>query len=394
MIPRDIEPRLKQLARQFPAVLLLGPRQCGKTTLMRHFVDARYFDLEKPSDLQVFSGDIEYALQHLLQNRKGPLILDEAQTLPALFPVLRAMIDESRRKSGRFFLLGSVSPDLLKNISESLAGRVGILELTPFLFSEVAGRRGVRLESLWLRGGYPDAFLARDADAWAAWHEGYLRTFIERDVARHRLNLSSTTVRRLMMMLAHSHGGLLNASNLGRSLGHSYHTIQNLLDLFVGYFLVRRLEPYHANVGKRLVKAAKIYIRDSGVLHHLLGIHTADQLLTSPARGNSFEGFMIQQIAALEALQRPSSGFYFFRTHTGAEIDLIIDRGQRRIGLEFKSGVVIEPRDWAHLQSGIDDGVIHRGVVVYNGTRHFAVNDKISVVPAAQVLVAGVGLER
>ncbi|TLY63038.1 MAG: ATP-binding protein, partial [Gammaproteobacteria bacterium] len=328
MIPRAAESGLKKLAGQFPAVLLLGPRQCGKTTLMRHFVDARYFDLERPSDLQVFSGDIEYALQNL----KDPLILDEAQTLPALFPVLRSVIDDGRRKNGRFFLLGSVSPELLKSISESLAGRVGILELTPFIYSEVAGRRGVKLETLWLRGGYPDAFLARDSESWRAWHESYLRTFIERDIARHQLKLSAVEVRRLLTMLAHSHGGLLNYSTLGRSLGYSYHTIQNILDLFVGYFLVRRLQPYHANVEKRLVKAPKVYLRDSGMVHYLLGIGTADQLLTSPARGNSFEGFMIQQIVALEELQRSGSGFYFFRTHSGAEIDLLIDRGRQRIG--------------------------------------------------------------
>jgi hypothetical protein len=382
MIPRSTEPALKALAAQFPAVILLGPRQCGKTTLVRHFMDGRYFDLERPADLQVFSGDIEYALQNL----KEPLILDEAQNLPALFPVLRSVIDQARRKNGRFFLLGSVSPDLLTNISESLAGRVGILELTPFIYSEIAGRRGMKLENLWLRGGYPDALLARDPASWQAWQESYLRTFIERDIARHQLNLSPAEVRRLLTMLAHSHGGLLNYSTLGRSLGYSYHTIQNILDLFAGYFLIRRLQPYHANVKQRLVKAPKVYLRDSGILHYLLGIGTADQLLTSPGRGNSFEGFMIQQIAALEELQRSGSQFYFFRTHSGAEIDLLIDRGSQRVGFEFKGGVATDADDWKHLQAGIDDGVIHRGYVVYNGTREFPVCDKISVIPAAQIL--------
>lgn len=382
MIPRNAEPRLKQLASQFPAVIMLGPRQCGKTTLARHFIDARYFDLEKPSDLQVFSGDIEYALRQL----KGPLILDEAQTLPQLFPVLRSLIDESRRSHGRFILLGSVSPELVRNISETLAGRVGILELTPFLFSEVAGRRGVKLETLWIRGGFPDAFLAGDAQHWQGWQESYVRTFVERDVARHRLTLSSTEVRRLMTMLAHSHGGVLNYSSLGRSLGYSYHTVQSLLDLLEGYFLIRRLPPYHANVGKRLVKAPKAYIRDSGMLHHLLGIRDLEALVTSPARGNSFEGFMIEQIVSLENLHRSGSTFYFFRTHAGAEIDLLVDRGQTRIGFEFKAGVATTPADWAHLQTGITDKVIDRGILVYNGTRTFAANDNIRVVPAAEIL--------
>ena len=315
--------------------------------------------------------------------------MDEAQTLPALFPVLRSVIDEARKKHGRFFLLGSVSPNLLTSISESLAGRVGILELTPFIYSEVAGRRGMKLENLWLRGGYPDALLARNPADWHAWQESYLRTFIERDIARHQLNLSSSEVRRLLTMLAHSHGGLLNYSTLGRSLGYSYHTIQNILDLFVGYYLIRRLQPFHANVKRRLVKAPKVYLRDNGILHYLLGISTPDQLLTSPARGNSFEGFMIQQIAALENLRHPDSSFYFFRTHSGSEIDLLIDRGSQRVGFEFKVGVATDADDWKHLQAGIDEGVIHRGHVVYNGAREFSVSDKISVVPATRILSGG-----
>jgi uncharacterized protein len=384
MLARNAELQLKKLATHFPAVILLGPRQCGKTTLARHFVAGRYFDLEKPSDLQVFSGDIEYALRQL----KGPLILDEAQTLPALFPVLRSLIDESRRANGRFFLLGSVSPELVRNISETLAGRVGILELTPFLYAEVAGRRAVKLETLWQRGGFPDAFLARSDEQWQEWQEGYLRTFVERDVARHRLTISSAEVRRLMTMLAHAHGGILNYSNLGRSLGYSHHTVQNLLDLLEGYFLVRRLAPYHANLGKRLVKAPKAYIRDTGLLHYLLGIGNLDALFTSPARGNSFEGFLIEQIIALEKLHAPGSNFYFFRTYTGAEIDLLIDRGQSRIGFEFKTGVAIAPRDWVHLQAGIADGVIDKGIVVYNGTRSFAANEHIRVVPASELLTS------
>lgn len=384
MITRSAESRLKRLAADFPAVMMLGPRQCGKTTLARHFVDGRYFDLEKPSDLQVFTGDIEYALRQL----KGPLILDEAQTLPALFPVLRSLIDESRRSYGRFLLLGSVSPELVRSMSETLAGRVGVLELTPFLLPEVAGRRGVKLETLWLRGGFPDAFLARDADQWQRWQESYVRTFVERDVARHRVTLSSSEVRRLMTMLAHSHGGVVNYSSLGRSLGYSYHTVQSLLDLLEGYFLVRRLAPYHANLRKRLVKAPKAYVRDSGILHHLLGIRDLDALVTSPARGSSFEGFMIEQIISLENLHRSGSGFYFFRTHAGAEIDLLIDRGQTRIGFEFKAGVATTQTDWAHLQAGIADKVIDRGIVVYNGTRTFAASDKIRVVPAAEILIA------
>jgi predicted AAA+ superfamily ATPase len=308
------------------------------------------------------------------------------QALPALFPVLRALVDEARLQRGRYYLLGSVNPELLRDIAESLAGRVGIVELTPFLYAEAARRRGVTIDSLWLRGGFPDALLARGAEAWDAWHESYLRTFIERDVARQRLRVDAAGIRRLMGMLAHSHAGLLNYSNLGRALGLSYHTVQNLLDLLEGHFLVRRLAPFHANLGKRLVRAAKVYIRDSGLLHHLLGVSSAEALLTSPARGNSFEGFMVEQVIALERLQRPASQFWFLRAHTGMEIDLIIDRGTSRLGLEFKAGVAVEPRDWAHLRSGIDSGIIQRGCVVYHGARAFDASPGIRVLPAVRLL--------
>jgi uncharacterized protein len=383
MIRREAEAPLRALAQEFPAVLLLGPRQCGKTTLVRHYLDAAYLDLERPSDMQLFAADVEYGLREL----RTPVILDEAQTLPALFPVLRSLIDESRSKKGSWFLLGSVSPELLRGISESLAGRVGILELTPFTLREIESRRGATLAALWLKGAYPDAFLARDAAAASAWRENYLKTFIERDVARHRLTLTALEMRRLVTLLANMQGGLLNASELGRALGYSYHAVQRALDLLEAYFVLRRLPPWHANLGKRLVKTPKVYLRDSGLLHELLGIHGADALHVSPARGRSFEGFMIEQIATYERLRRPGSQFYFFRTATGVEIDLLIDRGTRRIGIEFKAGVAIEPRDSRHLRLALDDGVIDHGYVVYLGERAFSVADRIDAVPASQALL-------
>ncbi len=382
MIKRQAENMLKELSLQFPAVLILGPRQCGKTTLAKYFLEGEYFDLERPSDQQVFLDDIEFALTRF----ETPLILDEAQTLPELFPVLRSMIDLDRKQSGRYFLLGSVNPVLVKHISESLAGRVGIIELTPFLFSEISDLN-INLSDIWLKGGFPDALKETEESKWQRWQENYIRTFIERDIPRYGVKTSPIQIRRMMGMLAHQHGGLFNASELGRSLGVSYHTIRSHLDLMEGHFLIRRLPPYFPNIKKRIVKSPKIYIRDSGVLHYLLGVSNERSLLESPKRGNSWEGFMIEQIISREMLQKTGSLFYFYRTHAGAEIDLIIDRGSERIGYEFKCSVSIGKKDYANLKAGIDDGIIHKGFTVYMGERSFPVSDQIRVVQGEKLLL-------
>ena len=215
MISRLAEKLIHELAEQFPVVLILGPRQCGKTTLAKHFLDAEYFDLERPADQDIFLDDIEFALNQF----KHPLILDEAQTLPELFPVLRSLVDRNRQLNGRYFLLGSVNPSLIRKISQSLAGRVGIVELTPFLFPELSSKT-TDLTALWLKGGYPDAFNAANASHWQRWQENYARTLIERDIPAHGGKLSAIQIRRFMGMIANLHGGLLNASDLGRSLGN------------------------------------------------------------------------------------------------------------------------------------------------------------------------------
>ena len=383
MIKRQAEIMVRELSQQFPAVLIIGPRQCGKTTLAKHFLEGEYFDLERPSDQQVFVDDIEFALRRF----ETPLIIDEAQTLPELFPVLRSMIDLDRQQTGRYTLLGSVNPALIKHISESLAGRVGIVELTPFLFSEITDLK-IGLADFWLKGGFPDALKEKGGSRWQRWQENYLRTFIERDIPRFGVKLSPIQIRRLMGMLAHQHGGIFNASDLGRSLGVSYHTIRHYLDLMEGHFLVRRLPPFFANIKKRIVKSAKIYIRDAGVLHYLLGISSERSLLESPKRGSSWEGFMIEQIISQEMLENAGSLFYFYRTHAGAEIDLIIDRGVERIGYEFKCSVSMGKRDWASLQAGIDEGVIHKGFVVYMGEGNFPVAEEITVVQGEKLLLS------
>jgi predicted AAA+ superfamily ATPase len=378
-IPRRALRRVRELAGRFPAVTILGPRQSGKTTLAREELGYSYFDLEKPSDHRLFSADPELALRDF----QPPLILDEVQRLPEIFPVLRNRIDEDRGRMGQFFLLGSVNPALLRDVSESLAGRVGAVELTPFMAAEVPH---VDIEVHWHRGGYPDAIFADGDAAWDDWQTQYLRTFVERDMARFGSRQSSTQFHTLLSMFAGQQGGLLNASSLARGLGITHHTLQGVLDLFEAHFLMRRLRPYHANLGKRLVKSPKVYIRDSGLLHHLLGLRDPEALKRSGHRGMSWEGYVIENLMALESLDRPSSQFWFHRTHSGSEVDLIIDRGDRRLGVEIKLAVAVGPRDAAGLVQARTDGVIHQGIVFHHGDREFSMADGIRALPIGPVL--------
>ncbi len=381
MIPRLAHTLIRTYADQFPAILLLGPRQCGKTTLMRHFVPGNYFDLERPSDYDVFADDVEFALGRLDE----PLVFDEAQRLPQLFSVLRSTIDDRRDQNGRFYLLGSVNPALVRGISESLAGRVGLVHLTPFLYPELAGEP-IDLADHWLRGGFPAACLEADPDRRLRWHEQYVQALVHRDLVEHDLRVSPFEMRRFLGMLAHVHGGLLNASELGRSLGVTYHTINRYLDILDGHFLIRRLQPWHANIGKRLVKSPKLYLRDSGLLHYLLGIKEERHLLESPKRGASWEGALIEQIIALESLHHAGSQFWFYRTRAGAEIDLVVDRGSQRIGYEIKCTTSVRRSASSGLQTGLDDGVITEGFVVHFGARRYPLHDRIEALPAEILL--------
>ena len=333
MYKRIANRRLLELAKHFPAVLILGPRQVGKTTLARAaFGKAQYIDLQEPQQRALFSAAPAHQLESL---DTKPLILDEAQMVPELFSALRGRIDARRNIKGRYLLLGSAQPALVKRVSESLAGRVGLLELDPLTAAEVASgspKRGWQM--LWLKGGFPDALKGKFRD----WWEAYLRLYIERDLPALGLGTQPLLLRRLLTMLAHHQGQLVNTTQLGASLGVSHSTVQRYLDILEHTFLIRRLPPYFINVGKRLTKAPKIYLRDTGLLHHLLNIDSLATLDSHPIRGASWETFVIEDLVRREKLANPFTTFYFWRTQAGSEIDLVLDRGSNRIAIEIKAG--------------------------------------------------------
>ncbi len=350
--------RLRELSLQVPAVVVLGARQVGKTTLARaSFPDAAYKDIESPLVRLRYSEDPTHEL-----NQLGEMtILDEAQTVPSLFPALRGVID-SRRSDRRchFCILGSAQPALIHSVSESLAGRIGLLELDPLTPAET----GLPMATHWLAGGFPEA-LRGD---FRSWWEPYLNTVLQRDLAAYGFRPDALFLRRLLTMLAAQQGGLLNLSSIGNSLGVSYHTVQHGLDLLEGVFLVRRLPPYFQNIRKRLVKSPRVYIRDTGLLHHLLHIPNAEDLDSHPQRGASWEGFVIEDIIRRERLAHPFTQFSFWRTATGQEADLVLDRGNRRIAIEIKANSATNPNDAKKLEAILDDiGASEGWMVGYGG---------------------------
>jgi uncharacterized protein len=337
MMNRNLLALLMQRLQQQPAVALLGPRQVGKTTLAREVAaslpDARFLDLELESDRrQLARPDLFFG-----RHRDQLVVLDEVQSMPDLFVGLRPEIDADRR-AGRFLLLGSASGSLLRQSAESLAGRIAYLELYPFLLDEISTAAGddaaAQASKLWLRGGFPRSYLAADDAASIAWRIDFIQTFLARDLPQLGITIPAETLRRFWRMCAHLHGQLFNASQLGAALGGVAHTtVGRYLDLLVDALMLRRLPPYLANVGKRLVKSPKVYLRDSGILHALLGIQTLDDLHGHPVSGLSWEGFILEQIlAAIPPLA--TAGFY--RTTAGAELDLVVEHAGRRTGFEIK----------------------------------------------------------
>ncbi len=331
MIPRVAEEKIRHLLGGFPCVAIIGPRQVGKTTLakliLQQYVGPVYLDLELKSDFI----KLEDPETFLGQYGEKLVVIDEVQRKKELFPVLRALIDQNRIPA-RFLLLGSASPELLKNSSETLAGRIAYLELTPFLVPEVVP--SYEVQYLWVRGGFPFPFL--NEAYWPEWMNSFIKTYLERDLPNLGFPADSITGERLWTMLAHMHGNLVNYAELGKSLDISIHTVKRYMSFLESAFLIRTILPYHANIMKRLVKSPKVYIRDSGLLHYLLGIETRDQLFGNPKLGSSWEGFALEQIIAMLPL---NYRHYFYRTYDGAELDLVLVKGDHPVGgIEIKFG--------------------------------------------------------
>jgi predicted AAA+ superfamily ATPase len=344
MYARLASERLLHLARQFPAVLILGARQVGKTTLARQaFPGHTYLDLEDPTTHTLFAEDPRFQLD---ARQDQGLVLDEAQRLPQLFDALRGAVDANRQRMGRFVILGSAQPTLVRQVAESLAGRVGIVELPPLTAQETStGSRPVTdFQQLWLCGGFPDALnAATRSGTFRDWWEAYLRTYVERDLPAMGVGADPIVMRKLLTMLAHAQGGMANLSQFAGALGCSQPTVARYVDILEQSFLLRRLPPYFRNVGKRLVKAPKLYLRDTGLLHHLLNIDSLTTLDSHPIRGASWETFVLEDLLRREALAHPHALPHFWRTAGGAEADLLLERGGALHAVEIKTARATSP---------------------------------------------------
>ena len=360
---------LRAALRRSPVVALIGPRQCGKTTAARWLVPAdssRYFDLEDPASLARLDAPMT-ALEPL----RGLVAIDEIQRRPDLFPILRVLADR-RPARARFLILGSASPALLRQSAESLAGRLETITLAGLRLDEV-GATG--LGRHWRRGGFPRSYLARTEADSVRWRRAFIQTFLERDLPQHGIRIPAPTLFRFWAMLAHYHGGFWNAAEPARSLGLSQPTVREYLDLMTQVFMVRQLPPWHANLGKRQVKAPKVYVRDTGLLHELLGVHRDANLQRHPKLGSSWEGYAIEEAIKLT---EPDEA-YFWATHTGAELDLLLLKDGRRYGLEMKHQDA--PRLTASMRIALEDLGLDHLTVLYPGSRAYALADRVRVVP-------------
>ena len=370
MVPRpELLERIERAFQVTPIVTLLGPRQCGKTTIARMIAQkngAAMFDLEDQADNTALANP-----KLALSGKRGLIIIDEIQHRPELFPALRVLVDRPDN-SARFLLLGSASPMLVRGVSETLAGRTSFVDMAGFTLEEVGSSQW---RQLWLRGGFPRSWLA-DSDALSfEWKKAFIRTFLERDIPQLGISIPAAALSRFWTMIAHSHGQIWNGSALSRSFGVSEKTVKRYLEILEGTFLVRTLPPWHDNLGKRLVKSPKVYIRDSGILHALLGIDTMDALLSHPIAGASWEGFALESVRA----RFPEAQAFFYATHGGAELDLLLIYHDRRYGFEMKLNEA--PKLTRSMMVSIEDLKLDGLFVIYPGTRQYPLSERTSAVP-------------
>jgi hypothetical protein len=361
--------KVARLLEQFRGVLLVGPRQVGKTTLARGFLPAdhpNYFDLERPVIAEQFR-----APTGVLEGLRGLVVIDEVQHAPNLFPLLRVLMDREGTPS-RFLLLGSASVSLLRQGSESLAGRIAVVEIGGFSIEETGSAASAQL---WRRGGYPLSFLARDDAQSLEWRDRFVDLYLLRDLAELGINVAVPAMRRFWMMLTHFHGQIWNAADPARSLGVNESTVRRYLDWLTQTYMVRQLQPWHENLGKRQVKSPKVYFRDSGLLHTLMGIRSEADLVRHPRMGASWEGFALEQVLRLA---RPDDA-YFWATHTGAELDLLMFKHGKRVGVEFK--YMDAPRLTPSMRVAMTDLKLDALYVVYPGDRRYALAERIEAVP-------------
>ena len=374
MIERHIKTQLVERLGDAPAVALLGPRQVGKTTLAQEVGETQpslYLDLESEADRAKLAEPELYLAAH----EDKLIILDEVHRAPELFQILRGLIDRGRRKglrAGRFLLLGSASMDLLAQSGESLAGRISYLEMGPLDALEIAEQD---IERLWTRGGFPDSYLAGSDRSSQRWRQDFIRTYLERDIPMMGPRIPAETLRRFWTMLAHHQSGLLNASDFARSLGVTSQTVANYLDLLVDLLLVRRLAPWHSNGAKRLVKSPRIYVRDSGLVHTLLGLPDREAVLGHPVAGASWEGFVIE---SLVAATEEGTEAYFYRTSAGAEIDLLLQRPDGRLWV-FEIKRSLSPKVERGFHSACEDLKPDRRILIYPGSETFPLGNGIEV---------------
>ncbi len=380
MINRRIYNDLVKSLEYFPAIGLIGPRQAGKTTLAKMMIKdmgipSLYLDMENPSDQQ----KMENAQLYFEQYSDNMIVLDEIQRCPELFPLLRSLIDKDRRP-GRFLILGSASPELKRQSSETLAGRIAYHELGPFTLDEVSDSGGA-VNELWLRGGYPESYLASAKEYSILWLQNFVRTHLENDLSAFGLRLPNSLMMRFWTMVAHCNGQLWNASKLAGSLGIDDKTSRRYLDILEDTFMVRQLQPYFGNVKKRLVKSPKTYIRDTGILHNLLRIYSYDDLLVNPALGSSWEGFCIEQILALKPVDYDAC---FYRTQSGAEIDLVLVKGLNvKLAIEIKFSLT--PKLNKTFFAAQDELKPEKSWVIYPGKESYPLGNNVMTLPITEI---------